>query len=252
MPQVIFHSVPEYLVACLVMAVAQMVYVLFGFGSGLISVGLLALVFPSLQDVVVMLLLVNLPAEMFVVLRSWKVVAWGGVAALCAGIFVGIPVGTAVLQGGEASFVLTLLGGFLVAAGSVFLAFPEGRRVRWPAGVAPPVGLLSGVLTGLFGTGGPPLILYYQLSGVAKEAFRGSFMTIFLLKTLVRVPSYALGGLLTVPRIWSGLAVLPAVLLGIWLGNRIHLRISESKFRRAVSIALVAIGVLLLGQRLAS
>jgi uncharacterized membrane protein YfcA len=45
------------------------------------------------------------------------------------------------------------------------------------------------------------------------------------------------------------LAVFPAVLLGAWIGNRIHLRIDEAVFRRLVSAALVLIGALLLLRR---
>ena len=109
-----------------------------------------------------------------------------------------------------------------------------------------PVGLLSGTLTGLFGTGGPPLILYYQLTGADKAAFRGNLMAIFLLMTTVRVPSYAFFGLITAPRLWSALAVLPAVIIGALIGNSIHLRIEEATFRRLVSVALLVIGLLLL------
>jgi uncharacterized membrane protein YfcA len=53
-------------------------------------------------------------------------------------------------------------------------------------------------------------------------------------------------GLITVPRLWSALAVLPAALLGGWLGHRVHVRVSEGSFRSLVSVALCAIGVLLL------
>ena len=52
-------------------------------------------------------------------------------------------------------------------------------------------------------------------------------MTIFLLMTFVRVPSYVGHGLVTGPRLWSTLVVMPAVLLGAWLGHRLHLQISE-------------------------
>jgi uncharacterized membrane protein YfcA len=89
------------------------------------------------------------------------------------------------------------------------------------------------------------LVLYYQLSGVGKAVFRGNLMAIFLLMTLFRVPSYAGMGLITAERMWSSLLVLPAVVVGAWLGNRIHLRIAEARFRRLVSIALVVLGVLL-------
>jgi uncharacterized membrane protein YfcA len=114
---------------------------------------------------------------------------------------------------------------------------------RWSAG---PVGMISGLLTGLFGTGGPPLILYYQLRGVDKAAFRGNLMAIFLLMTAVRVPSYVAFGLVTEPRMWSALTVMPAVIAGAVIGNRIHLRIEEATFRRLVSAALLLIGLLLL------
>jgi uncharacterized membrane protein YfcA len=106
--------------------------------------------------------------------------------------------------------------------------------------------VLSGLLTGLFGTGGPPLVLYYQLGGAGKAAFRGHLMAIFLLMTTVRVPSYAAFGLITETRMWSALLVLPAVLVGALIGNRIHLELGEEMFRRLVSGALVVIGLLLL------
>jgi uncharacterized membrane protein YfcA len=244
--ETIFDSIPQFLIVCLILAAAELVYVLLGFGAGLIAVGAMALILPDLQDAVVLLLLVNLPAELYVVRSSWRRVSWRSVFVIFAGVALGIPLGTWWLRSGDTRFLLILLGVFLVAVGAVFLLIrsPRGRRMApWaPA----PVGLLSGVLTGLFGTGGPPLILYYQLSGANKAAFRGHLMAIFLLMTTVRVPSYVAFGLVTAPRLWSALAVLPAVILGAIIGNSIHLRIEESTFRRLVSASLLIIGLLLL------
>jgi uncharacterized membrane protein YfcA len=224
--ETIFDSLPQFLIVCLILAIAEAVYVLLGFGAGLIAVGTMALLLPELKDAVVLLLLVNLPAELWVVRSSWQRISWRGVLVIFVGVALGIPLGTSLLRWGDARFLLIVLGVFL-----------------WVAG---PIGVISGVLTGLFGTGGPPLILYYQLQGVDKAAFRGNLMAIFLLMTAVRVPSYAVFGLITAPRMWSALAVLPAVILGALIGNRIHLRIEESTFRRLVSAALLLIGLLLL------
>lgn len=244
--ETIFNTIPQFLLVCLILAVAEAVYVLLGFGAGLIAIGSTALILPELQDAVVLLLLVNLPAELWVVRSSWQRISWRGVLIIFAGVALGIPVGTFVLRWGDASFLLVVLGVFLVVVGATFLFVkaPKDRKLRdWAAA---PVGAISGVLTGLFGTGGPPLILYYQLSGVDKAAFRGNLMAIFLLMTTVRVPSYAVFGLITGPRLWSALFVLPAVVLGAVIGNSIHLHIEESTFRRLVSAALVGIGLLLL------
>ena len=242
----IFESAPQFLMACAVLAVAEAVYVLLGFGAGLIAVGALALLLPDLTDAVVLVLLVNLPAELFVVRRSWNHIQWRGVASLFAAIAVGIPIGTWLLRWGEPRLLLTLLGLVLVGVGALFLVRPTGRAAIGGRWAEAPVGLVSGLLTGLFGTGGPPLILYYQLKGVDKAVFRGTLMAIFLLMTVVRVPSYAVFGLITTPRLLSSLAVLPAVLLGAYLGQRVHLRLDELQFRRLVSLALVAIGLVLL------
>jgi uncharacterized membrane protein YfcA len=247
--ETVFSSLPQFLVACAVLAFAEAIYVMLGFGAGLIAVGTLALLMPGLRDVVVLLLLVNLPAELYVVLSSRRHISWRGVLLVYLGIAAGIPLGSWLLSTGDLSLLLTLLGAVLVLVGGMFLLAPERAPRTIPAWIAPPVGLMSGVLTGLFGTGGPPLIFYYRLRGLDKAAFRGNLMAIFLLMTVVRVPSYAAFGLITAPRLWSSLAVFPAVLAGAWIGNRVHLSIEEPAFRRLVSLALVLIGLVLLAQR---
>jgi len=162
------------------------------------------------------------------------------------GVAIGIPVGAWALGLSDAGVLLKALGVVLLIVGTGFLIVPPHRVVRWPGWVAGPVGLSSGLLTGLFGTGGPPLVMYYQLSGADKAAFRGNLMAIFLLMTFIRVPSYVGMGLITAERLWSSLAVLPAVLAGAWIGNRLHLRIEEATFRRLVAGALVVLGAFLL------
>jgi uncharacterized membrane protein YfcA len=244
--EMIFDSLPQFLLVCLILAVAEMVYVLLGFGAGLIAVGTMALLLPELKDAVVLLLLVNLPAELWIVRSSWRQISWRGVLVIFVGVALGIPLGTWWLRWGDARFLLIVLGVFLVAVGGIFLLIRAPRGRRLPPWTTAPVGLLAGILTGLFGTGGPPLILYYQLAGADKAAFRGNLMAIFLLMTTVRVPSYVFFGLVTAPRLWSALAVLPAVIVGALIGNSIHLRIEESTFRKLVSAALLVIGLLLL------
>ena len=74
-------------------------------------------------------------------------------------------------------------------------------------------------------------------------------MAIWMIVSLTRLPSYGVAGLLTVPRLWSGALLLPAVLVGGWVGHRIHIQFSENAFQRAVAVALALIGGLLLLRR---
>lgn len=246
MPETIFSGLLQYGLTCAVLVLAQMVYVLLGFGSGLLALGLLALLFTDIKDPVVLLLLVNLPAEVMVSWRARREVRWRPIAMLGVGIAVGIPVGTRLLKTADTGLAITALGWFLIAAGLMFLRLPSRRDRDLPRWLAVPTGLASGVLNGLFGAGGPPVIIWYHLTAPNKAAFRGSLMTLFLLMGLVRVPVYAASGLVTPARLASMAAVLPAVLLGAWIGDRIHIRISEAAFRRLVAAVLAVLGALLL------
>ncbi|MEJ2247492.1 MAG: sulfite exporter TauE/SafE family protein [Acidobacteriota bacterium] len=242
----VFSSWPEFLGICLVLVVAEIVYVSFGFGAGLVAVGLSAAIHPEVRDIAVILLLINLPIEILVIRRSWAKIQWATVLLICLGVVFGVPLGTWILSMGKPTIVLTVLGCLLVFAGISFLCIPLHFRVRWKGWSAPPTGLVSGILGGLFGVGGPPVIIYYQLSGVDKAVFRGSLMAIFLLIALVRVPSYIISGLITKLRLWSALAVAPAVIVGAFIGSCIHIQLAEEKFRRIASVVLIAIGLLLL------
>ena len=246
--EAVFPTIGLFLLACAVLCVAQVVYVLFGFGSGLIAVGVMALLVPQLTDVVIILLLVNLPVELFVVTKSRREITWRGIALICVGMAAGVPLGTWVLRFGEPTIVLTVLAGFLVVASLGFLLLNPNHRVHWPKWSGPPVGFVAGTLAGLFGTGGPPLVFYYQLAGVEKARFRGNLMAIFLVTALVRVPVCTVMGLFTTPRLLAAVALFPAALLGSWIGDKIHLEISEARFRTLVAIALGLIGLLLLSR----
>jgi hypothetical protein len=243
--ELVFGSWGELAAACVVIGLAQAIYVLFGFGAGLIAVGALAAVMPSLQDVVVLLMLVSFPVELTVVIAARREVSWKGVGLICAGVAAGVPLGAWALRLGDPVIALGGLGLVLAAAGAAFLAVPQARAVRWPWWAAPPVGMVAGFLSGLFGAPGPPLVLYYQLGGAEKAAFRTQMMAVFLALAAVRIPTYAVSGLITEPRLWSGLAVMPAAILGAVVGHRIHVHVAESTYRRLVSAFLVAVGAVL-------
>lgn len=245
-PVTVFSSWPEFLGICLVLVAAEIIYISFGFGAGLIAVGFTAAIHPEVKDIAVILLLINLPIEILVVRRSWAKIQWPKVFMICLGVIFGVPLGTWILSIGKPTMVLTILGGVLVFVGFSFLSIPSHTRVWWKRWTAPPTGLISGILGGLFGVGGPPVIIYFRLSGVDKDVFRASLMAIFLLIAFVRIPSYIVGGLMTEPRLWSALAVAPAVIIGAFVGGLIHIHLSEEKFKRIVSAVLVLIGLLLL------
>jgi len=84
----IFPTWFDFGATCTVFMVAELIYVAFGFGAGLIAVGILALILPDIQDVVVLLLLVNIPVEIIVVWSSRALLRWKGLffMLVCIGV----------------------------------------------------------------------------------------------------------------------------------------------------------------------
>ncbi len=66
-----------------------------------------------------------------------------------------------------------------------------------------------------------------------------------LVMSIGRLPTYGLAGLLTSQVLVSALLILPAGLLGLWLGQRLHISIPERRFRQGVAVVLGVLGVML-------
>ena len=96
---------------------------------------------------------------------------------------------------------------------------------------------------------GPFYVIYMQLRGLDKSAFRATIATIFLLDGTVRVVGYALGGLFHGGTLWLVVWSLPLMAAGLYVGGHIHTTISQQTFRHAIAALLLLSGaVLLFGQ----
>jgi len=108
------------------------------------------------------------------------------------------------------------------------------------------VGILSGIGGGVFGTSGPPLVVYVDHFAENKSVFRAQLLILFLLNNMVRMIMYIRKGLLTVDVATFGLWMLPFVAFGLFAGSKMHVQVGEKTFGRAVAMLLLVSGVLLL------
>ncbi len=249
LPLTVFPTWSALLLTAAVMLLAQGVYSLYGFGSGLIAVSLGALFLPDLTALVPLLLLVNLPTEGWVSWRDRRVISLRQAGWLLPGMLLGLPLGTWLLKVvGEKPWAITVLGVVVLIFAAWLLwdsvrAELPARRLPGPLGSL--VGLVAGTVGAMFGTGGPPVILWFQLQGLDKAAFRATLLGLFLVMSIGRVPTYAAAGLFTAPVLVSVLFILPAGLAGLWLGQRLHISIPERRFRQGVAVVLGVLGVML-------
>lgn len=108
--------------------------------------------------------------------------------------------------------------------------------------VAPPLGILSGLLTGTTGSVGIPIALYLQARGVDKETFIRAIALTFLISATMLVVSLAAKGAIGGSQaIVSAVSLIPAF-IGLALGQRLRGRLSEERFRWCVYAFLVIAG----------
>ncbi len=105
--------------------------------------------------------------------------------------------------------------------------------------------LLAGVTHGLFASGGP--LLVYALAGIQldKARFRATLISVWFTLNTILTLLFAFDGTLfeSLPRL---AAFLPILLVGLVLGEWLHHRISEERFRLAVFLLLLLTGCSLL------
>ena len=154
---------------------------------------------------------------------------------------------TAVLQYADridATLILKIFGGFLLALSLYFLFFSKHIHIKASVPAAVICSTLSGLAGGLFGIGGPPMVLYYLAASDEKEEYLGTIQAFFLLTGIFTLAMRLYKGYFTLEMVPMFLFGLLGILLGSALGKRIVDRINTDTLRLIVYIFLGLTGIL--------
>jgi uncharacterized membrane protein YfcA len=119
---------------------------------------------------------------------------------------------------------------------------PEVFKSRKALGVAFIVGFLGGILY----TPGPPIVIYFSLLRLKKDIFKATLQLIFMITALFTIINHTLQGNIAKETLYLFFFNLPIVLLGLYLGQRLYMRLSTKAFYYLVNIFLLISAVLLL------
>ena len=221
--------------------VASAVNALVGFGFALTSVPLMALAVGP-RDAVVLSALMGMLSSGGVALRHHEEVARPIGARLVAGSLVGMPIGLFVLVAVPEQWIGIGIGVVVLAA--VVLLAGGWQVERIPAWADLVAGLVSGVLNTSVGVGGPPVVTALQGHGLDKARFRATTTAVFAAGGLVSLVLFALSGQIERSVVAVAVLALPAWPAGWWVGDRLHHRFPEERFRTLVLVMLAATAVL--------
>jgi uncharacterized membrane protein YfcA len=161
-------------------------------------------------------------------------------------MFIGFVLGATVLVGVPDQWLRTALGLFAVAIGVYSILNPTLHNVistLWSI----PAGIIGGAVATIFGAGGPIYATYLSGRLRDKDEVRSSVSTLISLSSFSRTIVYAISGLLLHVSIFIGMVALaPFMWIGLGLGRRIHVGLSQEQMRRVVGAILVFTGASLL------
>ena len=109
--------------------------------------------------------------------------------------------------------------------------------------MSPVVGLCSGLIAGMTGSMGLPVIIYFQALGFRKDMFvQGIGIQFVFLGLILAIALFYQGGLTAEISVISALAVLPS-LLGMYAGKLVRDKVSEDRFRTWLYIVLFIVAL---------
>jgi len=233
----------------LIIILAQSIETTTGFGATVIALSLGALVFP-LKQLVPILVMIGIIQSGFIVLWRFRYIQW---RILLARIMIfsglGLPLGIWFYRHFPSERLKIFLGIFIIlVSGYELYNLLIKKSISKPLSLISSILLLAsgGFIHGVFATGGP-LIVYYAGREIKNKAqFRATLSLLWLVLNFILLISYLLSATINQDNLKMTGLLLPALVLGIVLGEILHRKVQEQTFRVVVQIILFFTGVSIL------
>lgn len=211
-------------------------------GVAMIGVVLAAVVLPT-KDSTGVALLMLLVGDLVAVWTYRHNVDWRLIARLVLPVLLGIGLGAVFLAWVDDQVLKRTIG--VILLGLLLLGFwPDRLGAHRPA-VAMSYGGLSGFTTMVANAGGPAMSLYLLAAGYDKWRFLGTTSWFFFAVNVTKLPVSIGLGIVRPETALVAAVLVPAVLLGTWIGRVVVKRIEQKTFDRLITI-FVAISAIYL------
>lgn len=216
-----------------------------GFGFSALCVAGMSLYLPPAQ-VVPPVFMLEVLASLSLLRGAWQHVDWRWLGWLVAGNALCIPLGVALLAFVAETPLRALIGSLLLVAALLLrsgwqLALPPGSGLRLTTG------MISGLVNGVAAIGGIAVAVMLSAAPIAPAALRATMIYLFLFTDLYALawaallPALHADQLLGAASVTLTLWLAPAMLVGIWIGQRRFAGVSPQRFRRWVLDLLAGI-----------
>lgn len=219
-----------------------------GFGA-VIGMPLLALVLP-LKVLVPVWTLLGFASSIAILGRDRRHVARDAFLAFVPWCLLGFAIGLYWFTQLDSRRLAHGLGMLVIAYAGIAMwnAWRPATQTRRPLRATGPLAsTIAGLFGAIFGTMGSLFfVIFLDTRGLTKDRFRATMSAMLLMLSTVRGIGYYAVGEFTRESWIMFAAAFPAALAGIYVGDRVQLKLSEATFRRAVCATLLLCGTTLL------
>lgn len=214
------------------------IYSFAGFGAGLVGIPLL-LMFMEVKVAVPSFIALVLINGLFLAHEGRGHIQWKHVRRLLAGGLIGVPIGVLCLKYLPTKAIALGINIFVFTFACLYSFGIKFRLEKEHPVMESVTGLISGVLSGSSGVGGPPVVMYGVLRDWRKDMFRSTMLVYFVGLGLWTNTSFLL---MKMHSMETGRMVLIALipsLLASWIGVGVKRKADERLFRRVVLIVIM-------------
>lgn len=235
---------PDTLLFMCIVALASFIQAVTGFGFTLLALGILSL-FMDLREASVALAPAGLMLNLILFFQLRAHFSWKGLAPLATAMVIGVPMGALLLLNVnlvvlEIALALVM---FATTAQGLYAARSPVQEPWHPIAAGIPCGLAGGLLTGAFGTGGPPVVSFVLNRTTNRLQYVAAVQALFAISSGVRVAQFIALGQLDRNNLTVILPAIGAIVAGVYFGTRMLHRMSDRLTRQIVLWFVFACGL---------
>ena len=215
-----------------------------GFGLALVAVPMIQFFMP-VTDTAVFIATINFIFSLLYYGKSKEIVKGQPLGSMAVWTGAGVAAGVVILKLVNLGYV-QLVWGLLIIIIVVFLARGMNLNIRSERTALTLSGLFGGLLAGATGIIGPPVAIILSSIKTPKEKFNAIISIFIFFAVCYALILYLITGLIHKETMILALCSVPALLAGLYTGDRLLSRISQKTFTYIVYIVLIIMGVVTL------
>lgn len=190
-------------------------------------------------------LILGYPSNVILACKERKSIKWSICLPMAALVIVGSIPGISFLKNTDTGIIKILFGFVIIFIGiEMLLRELQTKKVKQSKILLATIGVLSGLLCGLYGVGAL-LGAYVNRVTDDSKSFKANICVVFFVENTFRIILYAIWGIITLDIVKQAVVLVPCMLVGLALGMISGKVLDEKIVKKLVILMLIISGVAL-------